>query len=67
MSGQSKSAPILTAGISSRPSPITDDVLEINGDCVYSDRIPKPIHDADHSVIGTDPSIYQEENTKVLI
>ena len=42
------------------------DVLVINGDCVYSDRIVTLMHDADHSVIGTDSSKYQEENMKVL-
>jgi choline kinase len=46
---------------------ISGDVLIINGDCVYSDRIVTLMHDADHSVIGTDSSKYQEENMKVLI
>ena len=46
---------------------VEGNVLVINGDCVYSDRIVNLMHDADHSVIGTDSSNYQEENMKVLI
>ena len=46
---------------------VEGNVLVINGDCVYSDRIVNLMHEADHSVIGTDSSKYQEENMKVLI
>ena len=42
------------------------DLLIINGDCVYSDRIVKMLHGAKCSTIGIDSSGYNEESMKIL-
>ena len=46
---------------------MSGDLLIINGDCVYSDRIVTLMHGLKFSAIGIDTSRFSEENMKILI
>lgn len=45
---------------------MSGDLLIINGDCVYSDRIVTLMHGLKFSAIGIDTSRFSEENMKIL-